>query len=213
MSRFFVIGFMISLAVLTSLGVGIYLLYAHSNKKEDPTAKKKKWMVRYLRIQRVDGRDEFVHVESIELWNDGKRIYAKNGKVYPEYTTNKTTQLVDWTMANDDNPVRYLEAKGTFAHTDPTKDAYIELDFGEDVEADTLRLIFRQSFLDWNKSRIKGTRFTAKNSNGDVVLTHDITDARFTILTFTYPDGFAGTTNWSMGDIKAMVEQNVVWDS
>lgn len=208
---------LVVLGALAAAAIGGTLIYLFIFKKKDAgTAKqeekKKKWLIRYLRLQRMDGRDDFVHVESMELWNNGKRIYARSGETSPFYSLNLTDQAMDWTKANDDNPIRHKEAKGTIAHTDPTKDAYIELDFGEDQEADTIRLVHRQSFQPWNKDRIKGTRFTARNSKGDVVLSHDIKDARFTILTFTYPDGVKGSTDWTAADLKTMLDQNAMWE-
>lgn len=196
----------ISAALLILAGIAIIVLKVVYGKP-------KKWVVRFLRLQRIDGRDEFVHVESMEMWNNGKRIFAKQGTTHPVYSTNQSGFPMDWTQANDADAIRYKEAKGTVAHTDPTKDAYIELDFGADQQVDTIRLVHRQSFQPWNKDRIKGTRFTARDEKGTVVLSHDIQDPRFTILTFVFPGTEpVGSTNWDAADKNSMATQNLTWD-
>lgn len=142
-----------------------------------PIAVDNKWKIRYLKLQRTNKVDEYVQVERMFLYNEGQRLEVSAGIVSPPY--------------GDPNYGTWEEAakgKGTgLTHTDPSKDAFIQFDFGSDRGADRVQLVQRQDTKDWNGPRTSGVTFTALNAAGQTVFTHTI-DRSYTFeLNFRFP--------------------------
>lgn len=110
---------------------------------------------------------------------NGRRIRAVNGLVRPLYKAADGYFGV-WNLANDDNT-------WTMASTDPSTEAEIMLDFGQDQEVARVQLITRNDMGAYNRPRTKGLTFSAENSNNQIVFSYDITKELTFELNFTFP--------------------------
>lgn len=140
------------------------------------TAAPTKWKIRYLKLARTDGADEFVQIEKMAIFNNGTRIKATNGVVSPPYPDPKAGT---WDLAENGTGI---------THTDHSPNAYIEFDFGADQDVDKVQLIQRQATDAWNATRTKGVTFTASDTNKQIVFSYVIDVAYTFELNFTYPD-------------------------
>lgn len=133
--------------------------------------------IRFLRLTRADGRDNYMHVHRLNAYDLSQRHIAITGTVYPQHDNG----IYDWDLANNEND---SPSENNFAHTDPSKDAIIQLDFGSSgVSCNYFVVVHRGGYDD----RMIGTRFEALNIYGRVVLSYEFTDTTFRRALFTFP--------------------------
>lgn len=134
-----------------------------------------RYRIRYLRLERTDNVRAALGVERMALYNGGQSLPVVTGELRPKL----------------DNPLigKWSEAaKGTgVAHTNMSTTAFIEFDFGSEVEADRVQLIQNQVLSDWNAERTKGSTFVAFDGARQPVLVYEIEQPFTFELNFTYP--------------------------
>lgn len=151
------------------------------------TRKKEGWKIRYLKMTHITGSD-YLNPCSLEMWYKRGRVYAIDGVMDPYYASGDRTP---WTYANDDNETT------TWIHAAPSTAAYITFDFGGDRVVDRIRLVYRTGF----PTRVAGTRLTATDEAGNVILQLDNTSGTTLEIAAIYPSPAAlistSVSNWT----------------
>lgn len=131
--------------------------------------------IRYLRLVRSDGKDIYTHVHRLNAYALNKRHTAVNGRVEPQH------HHFGWQLADNEDDVQH---EHNFAHTEPSKNATIELDFGEaGVNCRYFVVVHRSGYDD----RMIGTRFEAVNVHNQVVFSYDFKDTSIRRALFEFP--------------------------
>lgn len=119
------------------------------------------WPIRYLRISRAPGYGaNYIDLCSFEL-------YFKNTFIYDSMVSGICSPQFEnylWTNLQDRNDT-------TFAHTQNTADAYIELDYGKERESDKVRVYYRYP----GYGRALGTLIQAFDSKHNVIFGYTVT--------------------------------------
>ena len=177
-------------------------------------------MMRYVRVERIDNRQDHVSLYLLEAFDDnGARIVAATGIANPPlpvYGSNPPVIDADhtWDKASDGDPT-------THAATAMVTDGYIELDFGRDVFVRTMRVLHYNQYA----SRIPGTQLRTMRSDRSTSFLYAFAlpfyDYAFNLRqrTITFPDNgrrvktllltrIAGTVPLSIAALEAYSYQN-----
>lgn len=165
-------------------GVLFYLIFQISNlpTQDNVTVKRSnsdggKWVVRYLRLQRVDNSLEHVQVNEMALYDGSVRIFALSGRTFPMYNV-PHDRFGPWIFANDANST-------TTAMTDRNPEAFIELDFGDNRSCDRIRVVI---LTDDNPERhTTGLLLTASDDNRKIIVSFLIDKPHTTQVEFRHP--------------------------
>jgi len=131
--------------------------------------------VRHLRVERADGRDEFINIARINAYYKNKIHTATNGITFPPYPP------FDWRNANNEDNL-------SFAHTQASSHAHVQLDFGMNgVPVDKIHIAFRQENTDWNTQRRIGTRLVVQDWQGKILFSYKFDHSSLNESVFVYP--------------------------
>lgn len=132
--------------------------------------------VRYIRIERADGRDEFINVARINAYYKNKKYTAIDGITSPPFPP------FDWRNANN-------EENRSFAHTQASSQAHVQLDFGMNgVPVDKIHIAFRNENTDWNAQRRIGTRLIVQDWQGKGLFSYTFDHSSLNESVFVYPN-------------------------
>jgi hypothetical protein len=132
--------------------------------------------VRYLRIRRMDGKNEIINIHRLNAYYQRQFIPAFRGRVLPAAWSGE----YGWQECNK-------ETIQSLTHTTAGLDSMIELELGS-VTCDEIVVVHRlgPQFA----SRNVGTRLELINTNGDVLFAYDFLSEENTQgVRFQYPGG------------------------
>jgi hypothetical protein len=150
--------------VSSSLGLGLYL-YNTSSKAVDTTKTKEGIKARYVKLQRTDGKSEFINILEIEVYdqNNTKITTGITPSLHPQYDKPELfgPQFLIDSLAPDNFPSGWK-----LPHTTNVPNAYMQLDLNQDT---FISKVVIKNRLDCCKERIVGCSLLLINSSNSEV--------------------------------------------
>lgn len=159
-----IILFVISVCCLISSIIGLYL-WGTKTKEDTSTKKDTTLKTRYVKLQRTDGKNEYINVLEIEVYdnNNTKITTGVTPSLNPQY---ESPELFGPQYLIDSLAPNSFPSGWKLPHTTNVPNAYMQLDLNQDTFVSKVVIKNR---LDCCKERIVGCSLLLLNSNNSEV--------------------------------------------